>query len=124
MSASTSRFIEKRLHRRRVVVVLSLLLFLSFLASTLFGDSGLLMNMQVKNEHRRLAEERNRLVSENHRLQREIQALKSNSRKIEAVSRAEYGFARPGEVVFYFPKNEAEAVQVYQTPTEAERDRP
>ncbi|CAM2005977.1 FtsB family cell division protein [Acanthopleuribacter pedis] len=107
------------MRRRRIIVVLSLLLFLSFVASTLFGDSGLLMNMQVKNEHQRLAEERGRLVSENHRLQREIQALKNNPRKIEAVSRAEYGFARPGEVVFYFPTDEQAPVQVYQRPKDS-----
>lgn len=99
------------------MLVAGLLLFLSFVAGTLFGDSGLLMNIQVKNEHRTLTEERNRLENENLRLQREIQALKNNPRQIEAVSRAEYGFARPGEVVFYFPSDPDEPIQVVQPPT-------
>lgn len=99
------------------MLVAGLLLFLSFVAGTLFGDSGLLMNIQVKNEHQSLTEERNRLANENLRLQREISALKNSPRQIEAVSRAQYGFARPGEVVFYFSTNPDEPVQVYQTPT-------
>ncbi|CAM2069663.1 Septum formation initiator family protein [Sulfidibacter corallicola] len=112
-AASTERYIERRDRQRKVLFLIALLLFLSFVASTLFGDAGLLMNMQVKTEYQQLIEERDELETKNAQLRQEIQALKTSPRKIEAIGRAEYGFGRPGEVIFYFPPKEEEPVLKY-----------
>ena len=101
--ASPLRYGEKKLLLRKALLLLGLLLFLSFIASTLFGDSGILVNMRVKTEYDNMVAERDRLFQENQRLRNEIKALKYSKRKIEAIGRKEFNFGRPGEVVFYFP---------------------
>ena len=114
-SPHTQRFKERKQRRRKAMFLVGLLVFLSFIASTLFGDSGILVNMRVKNEYRKLLSERDRLLEENRRLKLEIRALKTNHRKIEAIGRREFGFGRPGEIIYYFPPNEDESIKVYQT---------
>ena len=102
--------------RRKAFILIGLLIFFSFMATTLFGESGILVNMRVKAEHERLKQERDRIRSQNQRLLNEIRALKSNPRKIEEIGRSELGFGRPGEVIFYFPEDGKKAVQTYQNP--------
>jgi cell division protein FtsB len=97
---------ERKLLLRKGVILVVALLFLSFVAISLFGDSGILVNMRVKTEHQRLIAERDQLLAENNRLTKEIRALKSDDRKIEALGRKAFGFGKPGEIVFYFPPDD------------------
>ena len=116
----TERLREKSRRRRKALILIGMLAFLSFIASTLFGDSGILVNMRVKQEYEKLNDERERLRAENMRLREEINALKSNPRKIEAISREEYGFGRPGEIIYYFPDDADAAIQKFRRPLESE----
>ena len=107
---------EKKKRRRKILVLLGLLLFLSFIARTLFGEAGILVNMRVNAEHRRLQQEQETLEQENMRLMRELKALKNSKRKIEEIGRGEFGFGRPGELIFYFPEDAEKAIQRYEHP--------
>ena len=109
-------YLERRQMLKKGAYLVFTLLFLSFIASALFGDSGILVNMRVKTEYARLLEERNTLVLENQRLAAEIRALKNNPRKVEELGRKQFGFGKPGEVVFYFPPDDPEGtVERYDT---------
>lgn len=116
----TERLRERRTRRRKALFLIGMLAFLSFIASTLFGDTGILVNMRVKKEYQKLREERERLIGENLRLREEVNALKRNPRKIEAISRQEYGFGRPGEVIYFFPEEEDSAIQKFSFSLETE----
>ena len=104
---------EKKKRRRKILLLLGLLLFLSFIARTLFGEAGILVNMRVNAEHQRLQQEQQHLERENARLMRELKALKTSKRKIEEIGRGEFGFSRPGEIIFYFPEDAQGAIQKY-----------
>lgn len=111
MATQRSAYAEKVSRRRQIVWFVILILACIFIAHTLFGESGILVNMRVRVEYDKLMEERNRLQQENERLRAEILALKTSDRKIEEIGRREFGFGRPGEVVFYFPDSKDEPVQ-------------
>ena len=105
------RYKEKRRRRGKAIVLIGLLAFFTFLAITLFGDSGILVNLRVKQEYQALKSERDRLQLENQRLRNEILELKTSPRKIEAVGRNTLGFGRPGEIIYYFPDKSDQAIQ-------------
>ena len=100
----------------RVGTIVGLLFFLTFIAYALFGDSGILVNLRVKREYRQLRGEQDLLQAENHRLREEINALRTSKRKIEEVSRREFGFGRPGEIIFYFPEEQDAPVRKLISP--------
>jgi len=79
---------------RKSVFAGFLLLFGVLMAYALFGEQGILANLGVQAEHMRLLDERERLRMENARLMAEIQALRSNRRKIEEISRRDFGFGQ------------------------------
>ncbi len=114
----TQSYVEKLKTRKRrlytVAVLLGSLLFLSFIAFALFGESGILVNMRAKREYGDLEAERNQLLLENERLKEEIRGLRTNDRKIEAISRAELGFGRPGEIIFHFPEDAQAPITTWQ----------
>ena len=124
MSSYADQIIARRKRVWKILILLGLLLFLSFMALTLFGDSGILINMRVTDEYRALLSERERLRLENDHLKTEIRAMQSNKRKIEEVGRREFGFGRPGEIIFYFPDDSKNPIQKYrvETPNEPKRD--
>jgi len=111
---------EKRLRYRKAAFLAFLLLFLSVIATTLFGDSGILANLGIKAEYSKLLQERDELRAENSQLFKEVRELKTSDRKIEAIGRRDFGFARPGEVVFFFPEDPTEPVQMYRQPEHKE----
>lgn len=107
-------FREKKQFLKRSIYLLTILLLLIFIASALFSDSGILVNMRVKTEYERLLAERNDLRKENAHLTSEIKALKNNDREIEALGRKVFGFGRPGEVIFFFPNDASAPIERYQ----------
>jgi len=106
------RYRERRRLIRKAVVGAFLLTFLVLLAYALFGERGILANLGVQGEYQRLLDERDRLVAENARLKKEIRELEGSSRKIEEIARRDYGLGRPGEIVFFFPDDPEEPVQM------------
>lgn len=110
---------ERARFRRKMFMLAVLLAFLVFLATTLFGETGILVNMRIRAEYDRLQREAAELRAENQRLMDEIRALRDSDRKVEAVGRRELGFGRPGEVVFVFPERPEDAVQEARIPVES-----
>ena len=109
-----TRYKEKVLRRRKIFIFVMLLVFFTILANALFGESGILVNMQIQAEHRKLQQQQEALERRNQQLRQEILALQTNPRKIEAVGRMEYGFARPGEIVFVFPEDPNAPIQKFE----------
>ena len=109
-------FKERQKKRTAIILTVLVLLFLSFFAYSLFGESGILMNMRVDEEAKKLEAHRDMLLKENSLLEQEIMALKTNSRKIESLGRQEFGFGRPGEIIFYFPDDKSRPVQEIHHP--------
>ncbi|MDJ0836955.1 MAG: septum formation initiator family protein [Acidobacteriota bacterium] len=112
------RYSEKKQRYRKAGILAFILLFLVIIAGTLFGESGILANLGVQAEYTRLLDEKNRLLKENQRLLEEIRELKSSQRKIEEIGRRDFGFGRPGEIIFYFPKEAEKPVQMYRKAVE------
>jgi cell division protein FtsB len=111
MATARSTYTERKSRQRQIAWFVILIVGCIFLAHTLFGESGILVNMRVRVEYDRLVEERNLLKRENERLRAEILDLKTSDRKIEELGRREFGFGRPGEVVFFFPESKDDPIQ-------------
>ncbi len=109
-----AKFRERRQRRMKALALIGLLAFLIFIATALFGESGILVNMRVKAEYERLQRERQTLASENQRLRAEILEIQRGGRKIEEIGRREFGMGRPGEVIYYFPDDAEQPIQVYR----------
>ena len=113
---STVRFQEKKRRQQRIFLLAFFLIFFFFIASTLFGDSGILAGMRVKQEYRALVAEKERILIENQQLREDIKAVKTSRRRIEAIGRREFGFGRPGEIIFYFPPDQEDPIQEIAVP--------
>jgi cell division protein FtsB len=70
----------------------------------LFGTNGMLAYHQKKAESRSLDTEIDSLQRENQRLQKEIESLKSDPKAIEREAREQLRYARPGEVIYTYPR--------------------
>ena len=71
----------------------------------LYAQSGFARYLQLRRELA-VTEVRNaRLRGENERLFREAEALRSDTRAVENVARADLGWVKPGEVVFDLGRN-------------------
>ena len=89
--------------RMGFVVLLAILGSLFF--KSVFDDSGLIHGQRLKLECDKKLEEVIFLEKKNQELRREILELrKKKSRRLEMLGRAEFGMAKPGEIVFSFPK--------------------
>ena len=79
------------------------MVFLSYMARSFFGDSGILVGLQVKSEYEKQLQRNQVLAAENRQLAEEIRDIQTNPRKMEALGREQFGFGRPGEIVYVFP---------------------
>ena len=66
----------------------------------LYANSGFARYLQLRRDLAAVQARNARLRAENERLARETCALRSHSRAVENVARADLGWVRPGEVVF------------------------
>ncbi len=70
----------------------------------IFGTNGMLAYHEKKKESRSLDAEIQSLERENQRLQKEIESLKSDPKAIEREAREQLRYARPGEVIYTYPR--------------------
>ena len=66
----------------------------------LYARSGFARYLQLRHELGATEARNTRLRAENERLFREAEALRSDTRAVENVARADLGWVRPGEVIF------------------------
>jgi len=65
-----------------------------------YAQSGVARYLQLRRELAVTVVRNTRLRAENERLFREAEALRSDTRAVESVARADLGWVKPGEVIF------------------------
>jgi len=97
---------EHLYHWRRRLAPVGVAVLAGMLAwHVLFGANGMLAYHQKKVDSRSLDTEIESLQRENQRLQKEIEGLKSDPKAIEREAREQLRYARPGEVIYTYPKS-------------------
>jgi len=69
----------------------------------IFGANGMVVYQSKKAEYRQMKVDVESLQKENDRLNKEVDALRNDSRAIEKAAREDFGYARPGEVIYLLP---------------------
>ena len=88
--------------RGAVWVLVGLLVFQLFL-----GDMGIVAGLRQRHAASRLRREVAVLKGRTDALMAEVRALKSDPFRIESIARDQLGLARPGEIIFLFPRADA-----------------
>ena len=70
----------------------------------IFGANGMVVYQSKKAEYRQRQTDVESLQKENDRLTKDVEALRTDSRAIEKAAREEFGYARPGEVIYLLPR--------------------
>ncbi len=70
----------------------------------IFGANGMVVYQSKKAEYSQVQTDVESLQKENDRLNKEVEALRTDSRAIEKAAREEFGYARPGEVIYLLPR--------------------
>jgi cell division protein FtsL len=92
--------------RRHLLTILALALA-GLGVHDIFGAHGYLAMRNSQKEIEELRGEIQRLNQENEQLTEHVNALKTDPEAIEKVAREQMGLARPGELIFKLPANEA-----------------
>jgi len=90
---------RSRALRGAVCLLAGLLLFNLF-----FGDMGIVAGLRQRHSASRLRREVAGLQVRADTLLAEVRSLKTDPFRIESIARDQLGLARPGEIVFLFPK--------------------
>ncbi len=104
MSELRRQVISEVKKRRLIFLTLSILTFIYVCIILVFGDSGLIKYMEMKEKKARLEREIKEIESMNSELKRELQLLKENPFYIEKHAREEYRMARPDEYIFMYER--------------------
>jgi len=88
---------------RRLGTVAAVVLILGLMLHAMFGANGMVAYRQKRAEVQSLKSEVDRLQKENEEGAGRIKALKSDPKAIEKEAREQFGYARPGEVVYVAP---------------------
>lgn len=88
--------------RRRLVMAAVVVAACYFLATSIFGEMGVVKYYRMKSRSTALTEEIAVLTQENDRLTTEVRALRSDPAYLERLSRDKLGLARQGEIVYYY----------------------
>lgn len=93
------------IRRRRITVTTVLILsFLYLCATFIFGNTGLLRYLELRDRKVQLEQEVQNLAETNRRLRTEVKLLRENPFYIEKHAREEFGMARPDEYVFKYER--------------------
>ncbi|MBZ5658566.1 MAG: septum formation initiator family protein [Acidobacteriia bacterium] len=88
---------------RRLGTVAAVALILGLMLHAMFGANGMVAYRQKRAETQSLKTEVELLQKENEESGARIKALKSDPKAIEREAREQFGYARPGEVVYVAP---------------------
>ncbi|NWF94057.1 MAG: septum formation initiator family protein [Syntrophaceae bacterium] len=88
--------------RKRRVLLLILLLFLTLLFLAFFGEKGILYLLRQQKELARIREMNVKLEEENRKLREEVRRLHHEKRYIEEIARKELGLVKEGEIIYQF----------------------
>jgi len=93
--------------KRLIIVALSFLFFILFIAS-FFGKNGLIEMYRSKKKHDALVMEVEQLQNEKAKLEREIEELEKNPKAVEKTAREKLWLMEPDEFVIIKKDKEAE----------------
>jgi cell division protein FtsB len=88
---------------RRLGTVAAVVLILGLMLHAMFGANGMVAYRQKRAETQSLKTDVERVQKENEESAARIKALKSDPKAIEKEAREQFGYARPGEVVYVTP---------------------
>ena len=88
---------------RRIGTVAAAVFIVGLLVHAMFGANGVVAYRQKRAEMQSLQREVDRLQKQNEESAERIKALKSDPRTIEKEARTQFGYTRPGEVVYVAP---------------------
>lgn len=88
---------------RRLGTLAAAFFIVGLMLHAMFGANGFVAYRQKRSEMQSLQTEVDRLQKENEESATRIKALKSDPRTIEKEARTQFGYARPGEVVYVTP---------------------
>jgi len=88
---------------RRLGTVAAVALILGLMLHAMFGANGMVAYRQKRSEMQSLKSDVERLQKENEESASRIKALKSDPKAIEKEAREQFGYTRPGEVVYVNP---------------------
>jgi cell division protein FtsB len=88
---------------RRLGTVAAVMLILGLMLHAMFGANGMVAYQQKRKEIESLKSDVERLRKENEENAARIKALKSDPKAIEKEAREQFGYTRPGEVVYVNP---------------------
>lgn len=107
----------RRLRRRAVTLGVGALVLTATLGA-LFGDRGFLEVRRYQDQRRQLESDVRRLEKEVRQLHREILALRRDPQAMERIAREELILARPGEVLFLYPRPDRDEEEPVEVPPE------
>lgn len=70
----------------------------------IFGANGMVVYQSKKADYRQMRVDVDSLQKENDLLNKNVDALRNDSRAIEKAAREDFGYARPGEVIYLLPR--------------------
>jgi cell division protein FtsB len=88
---------------RRLGTVAAVVLIVGLMLHAMFGANGMVAYRQKRTEMQSLKTDVERMQKENEASAARIKALKSDPKAIEKEAREQFGYARPGEVVYVAP---------------------
>ncbi len=104
---SSQRLLRKQvsteLKIRRYMVYTLLLLSITYIAGSLiFGDTGVLRYMELKEKQVVMQEDINQIMEENYKIESSITSLKNDDFYLEKHAREEFGLAGPDEYIYIY----------------------
>jgi cell division protein FtsB len=88
---------------RRLGTAAAVMLIVALMLHAMFGANGMVAYRQKRAEMQSLKSGVERLQNENQESVARIKALKSDPKAIEREAREQFGYARPGEIVYLTP---------------------
>lgn len=83
-----------------------------YVLAALFGDRGIMRELQHRRTLQSLNTELDKVSGRNEELRREIDALRSNGKYVETIARRELGMVKPDEIIYQFPPSGEKASTV------------
>jgi cell division protein FtsB len=88
--------------RRYIVYTLLLLSIVYITGSLVFGETGILRYMELKDKQKLMSADISKIMEENFRLESSIASLKTDDFYLEKHAREEYGLAKPDEYIYLY----------------------
>jgi len=98
-----------RKKRKKMFYGATTFIFVYLLFLILFGEMSFPHYLSMRKVYQQMRSEIAQLKSENSILKSQSDALRSSPEQIENLAREELGFAKKGEIIYEFPKNDPPA---------------